>query len=155
MTCDFYLISCCFRYFTFFPFCSIQSFIGLRSCQGAPDAEGGPLESVSKVHHVEDVEDFDNQLKNAGNKVVLVDFFAVWCPPCKRIAPYLDSFAEKYADKLVILKVDVEDLRELSGARFAIGSMPTFIFFKNGESVERFSGANAEKIESTIQRLSA
>lgn len=107
------------------------------------------------MHHVEDEADFDNQLKNAGNKVVLVDFFATWCPPCKRIAPYLDTYAEKYSDKLVILKVDVEENHDLAMGRFVVGSMPTFIFFKNGETVERFSGANAEKIEATIQRLSA
>lgn len=134
---------------------SIKSFEELRTRSDVDETKESPSESASKVHHVDDEEDFDNQLKNAGDKLVLVDFFATWCGPCKRIAPFLETSAEKYADQLVVLKVDVDQLNELAMGRYVVSSMPTFIFFKNGQTVERFSGANAEKIEETIKKHTA
>ena len=49
--------------------------------------------------------DFDQQLENAGDKLVVVDFFATWCGPCKMIAPKLEELSKDYADKVVIIKV--------------------------------------------------
>lgn len=93
---------------------SIESFEALKTRSGAQETHETPLEAVTKVHHVEDEEDFDNQLKNAGDKVVLVDFFATWCMPCVTITPYLDNFAEKYSGRLLILKIDVDELTDLA-----------------------------------------
>lgn len=50
-------------------------------------------------------EDFEEQLKAAGDKLVLVDFFATWCGPCKMIAPKLEEHSKTYAERLVVLKV--------------------------------------------------
>lgn len=134
---------------------SIESFEALKTRSGAQETHETPLEAVTKVHHVEDEEDFDNKLKNAGDKVVLVDFFATWCMPCVTITPYLDNFAEKYSGRLLILKIDVDELTDLAMGRFKIDLMPTFIYFKNGEIVERFSGGSDAKIETAIQKYIA
>lgn len=58
--------------------------------------------------------DFDAKLEAAGDLLVLVDFHATWCGPCKMIAPKLEEFANKYVDKLVIVKVDHARLNESS-----------------------------------------
>nr|WP_281166703.1 thioredoxin [Paenibacillus ginsengihumi] len=66
--------------------------------------------------------------------VVLVDFWAPWCGPCKMIAPVLEELSVKYGDKLTIAKVNVDDNPE-SAARYGVMSIPTLKLFKNGEEV--------------------
>lgn len=71
---------------------------------------------------------------------VLVDFFATWCGPCKMIAPVLDEISAEYSGKAKILKVDVDASNELAG-QFGVRSVPTLIFFKNGEIADKQIGA--------------
>lgn len=92
-------------------------------------------------------------MKRAGRKLVVVDFSATWCGPCKYIAPHLERFAKKYAGKIEVLKVDVDEHEDLAIGRYQVKSMPTFVFLKNGKVVKRFSGANPAKIERTIDQL--
>lgn len=96
--------------------------------------------------------DFDAQLEAAGDKLVVVDFFATWCGPCKVIAPKLEEFADTYKDRIVVLKVDVDECENVT-ERYNITSMPTFVFIKGGVEKDSFSGANAEKLEKFILQL--
>lgn len=105
------------------------------------------------VYVVKDTADFDSRLEAAAGKLVVVDFFATWCGPCKVIAPKLDEFQNTYSDKIVIIKVDVDECEDLA-AKYNISSMPTFLFIKNKEVVDQFAGANGEKLESFIKKHS-
>lgn len=71
---------------------------------------------------------------------VLVDFWAEWCGPCKMIGPLVSEIAEEYEGKAVIAKVDVDSNPEVS-AKFGIRSIPTLLFFKNQEIVDKQIGA--------------
>ncbi len=71
---------------------------------------------------------------------VLVDFWAVWCGPCRLIAPALDEIALEYKDRLKVVKVDVDASPEIS-MRYRIQSIPTLMVFKGGKDVERVIGA--------------
>jgi len=104
------------------------------------------------VHLIESMADFDEQVKNAGAKIVVIDFFATWCGPCKVIAPVLEKLAQQYASNIVVVKVDVDECEELA-MKYEISSMPTFVFLKDGEKVESFSGANPDKLQKTIVQL--
>ncbi len=77
--------------------------------------------------------DFDTQLKDAGNKLIVVDFYATWCGPCKMISPKLEEMAQQFSD-VIFLKVDVDENEEVA-SEYGISCMPTFIFIKNGEKV--------------------
>ncbi len=64
---------------------------------------------------------------------VLVDFWAEWCGPCKMIAPVLDDLAEEYADKIKVVKVDVDANNE-TPSKFGVRGIPTLIIFKGGNA---------------------
>lgn len=75
----------------------------------------------------------------SANTLVLVDFFATWCGPCKMFAPVLEQLKQRYEGRLVVLKVDIDENEELA-SEYSISSVPTIILFKNGEVLERTSG---------------
>ena len=84
---------------------------------------------------------FDELLK--GGKPVVCDFFATWCGPCKMLAPVIDAMSEKYGDKAVFVKVDIDENIELA-ARYGIMSIPLVGVFKGGELVEKSLGYTSQ-----------
>ncbi|KAI4884983.1 hypothetical protein NFI96_020249 [Prochilodus magdalenae] len=100
---------------------------------------------------IEDKQAFDAALRDAGHKLVVVDFTATWCGPCQMIGPIFKGFSEKPEYKeVVFLKVDVDEASDVS-SYCDIKCMPTFHFYKNGKKVDEFSGANSQKLEEKIQ----
>lgn len=91
---------------------------------------------MSKVVHANEAE-FDEILKN--EKLVLVDFFATWCGPCKMLGPEIEKLAEEYDGKAKVVKVDVDQEQALA-MRFQVQSIPTLIVFKNGVQAEHHLG---------------
>jgi thioredoxin 1 len=83
---------------------------------------------------------------------VVIDFFATWCGPCKRIAPLFENLADKFYPAIAFLKVDVDESPELID-RFDISAMPTFIFLKDGKLVKRVEGADVAALEEGFKLL--
>ncbi|XP_056298179.1 thioredoxin [Pseudoliparis swirei] len=93
-----------------------------------------------------DLAEFRQILKDAGDKLVVVDFTATWCGPCKMIGP---QFAEQESKpenaNVIFLKVDVDEAEDIS-KDCQISCMPTFHYYKNGVKVFEFSGANIDTL---------
>ena len=89
----------------------------------------------------------------ASAPVVLVDFWATWCGPCRALAPTIDQIAQEYAGRVVVAKCNVDECSD-APVNYGIRSIPTLIYFKNGEVAERSVGAVAKsKIAQTLDSL--
>ena len=102
-----------------------------------------------KVIIVNNESEWAAAMATAGSKLVVADFFATWCGPCRMMAPKFVAFSEKYED-VVFIKVDVDKAGGLS-EKFGITSIPAFFFFKNNTKVEEVIGAST-KLESLIEK---
>ena len=86
---------------------------------------------------------FDELLQDG--KLVIVDFWAVWCGPCRMLSPLLDEVEEEMADKVTVVKVNVDDADEIA-MRYRIMNIPTLLFFKNGQQVDKTVGAMPKNV---------
>ena len=95
--------------------------------------------------HVKDTSDsaFETDVLKS-DRPVLVDFWAVWCAPCRALAPTVEAVAEKYSGSATVVKLNVDDNPSVS-QRFGIKGIPTLILFKNGREEERVVGATSEQ----------
>ncbi len=83
-------------------------------------------------------QNFDALLQD--DKLVIVDFWATWCGPCRMLSPILDEVEGEMSDKITVVKVNVDDADEIAG-RYRIMSIPTLLFFKGGQAVDKTVGA--------------
>ncbi|KAK3921337.1 Thioredoxin-2 [Frankliniella fusca] len=103
------------------------------------------------VHHVKNQSDLETKLNEAGGSLVVIDFFATWCGPCKIIAPKLEEMSVEHPD-VVFLKVDVDECEDIA-TEYNISAMPTFVFIKNKEKVDSFSGASVDLLKEKVTQL--
>lgn len=90
----------------------------------------------------------------SSGKAVVIDFWAEWCGPCRRIAPIIDELSTEYADKAIICKCDVDNNDEIA-TKYSIRNIPTVLFIKGGELVDKSVGAATkaqlvEKLENIL-----
>jgi len=104
---------------------------------------------MNGVRELSQEEQLDSELESAGSKLVVVDFTASWCGPCKRMAPFFEEMSTKYS-LAVFLKVDVDTCPE-TAASHRVTAMPTFALFKNKVELERVQGADQQVLETKVK----
>jgi thioredoxin 1 len=116
-----------------------------------------PIETTTKSHdgkivHVNGDAEFRSQVLNSSIPVV-VDFWAVWCKPCKMIEPIIESFAKQYAGKIKFVKVNLDRNRSLA-RKYRIRGIPAMVMFKNGKEADREVGLVPEyKLKRKMEKL--
>lgn len=121
-------------------FLVFRSYLRMKNIKSMPESE--------KIKILTD-QNFRNQIKNG---LVLVDFWAAWCMPCRLMVPVLNELAEDPANTTTIAKLNVDEQRS-TASKFGIRSIPTSILFKNGKEVERIVGVkSADQIRKVIAK---
>jgi thioredoxin 1 len=110
------------------------------------------MAEVAEVQAVTDA-DFDSAVLKS-DKPVLVDFWAVWCGPCRMIAPIVDQIRGEFGDKIKVMKMDIDE-NPTTPMKLGIMSIPTVIIFKNGQAAERTVGYRPNMKGDLVAKLNA
>lgn len=104
--------------------------------------------SVQELTSMEECEKVCTQIPN---KIIVLDFSATWCGPCKRIYPLLQNLSQEYQNTL-FYKIDIDQLPDIA-SHFGISSVPSFKFIYNNKIVAEFAGADSQKLTQTLEDL--
>lgn len=128
MSTAFIIIGLALLLFVVYSFYTIRK---IRNMKEVPDSK--KIVTLTKAN-------FEHQIKNG---VVLVDFWASWCMPCKMLAPVINEVAEAVNGLAKIGKLNIEEQKDIA-SKFSVRSIPTLILFKNGREVKRFVGVKTK-----------
>ncbi|MFW9772871.1 MAG: thioredoxin [Promethearchaeota archaeon] len=105
---------------------------------------------IIKVHSIED---FDALLKDYPEKVIIIDFWAIWCGPCMMFAPIFEKLQKEHANEFIFVKVNVDENPSIA-QRYRITGIPTTLFIQNEKQVHKIAGAvNQEYMERVLEKL--
>lgn len=109
------------------------------------------------VTKISENEEFAPFVNSSASKLVVLDFYADWCGPCKAIAPYVEELSNTFSDKANFAKVDIQSCDTIADS-FKVSGIPYFVFMRDGRIVDTMTGAKKdalkEKIEANIARIS-
>jgi len=124
---------------------SIRGHSGFPKLQAAFDK--AKYKNVVVVHNSAQFDEIIAKAKSE-NKIIVVDFTAVWCGPCQRVAPLFADFSEQYS-KLIFLKVDIDECQDIA-EKYKVEAVPTFKIFKEGNEADVIEGANVNGLKELI-----
>ncbi|MEO1693271.1 MAG: thioredoxin [Cyanobacteria bacterium J06631_6] len=104
------------------------------------------MTSITKASFV-DHNEFEQLIKD--NKLVVADYTATWCGPCKVVAPLIDKLAEEYSDRVTVVKIDIDQNKD-AAKKYGIRSIPAVLVFRDGEVVENTFGSQPYETYSNI-----
>ena len=102
------------------------------------------------VCEIKTKDEFEEIIEDSEGKLIVIQFTAVWCKPCKKILPKLKELSIKYGNTYCF-KVDADKVEELTN-KFNVKTLPTFLFYKNGKKLDECSGADTKKLEDMINK---
>ncbi|TGZ84496.1 thioredoxin-domain-containing protein [Ascodesmis nigricans] len=122
---------------------------------GGVDASAPPIIAITSPVRAQPADishstaDYNSKVGNK-DKLVVIDFHATWCGPCKAIAPQIEKYSKQYAD-VEFYKIDVDEVPDVA-QQFGVRAMPTFKFVKNGNVVGEVVGANPKAVQAAIEQ---
>jgi thioredoxin 1 len=134
-------------WFSFGLFLSIDVPESISCVAGSSVPASNMAVDQGKIHIINNSSQWDAKIDEAKatSKIVVVDFTATWCGPCRLMAPIFAELSKKF-ENLIFLKVDVDEVQDVT-SKWEVRAMPTFLFIKNGEQLDKIVGANKEELE--------
>ncbi len=137
---------------------SLCCFLMLMACspkQGNSDSQSGNV-SVTSEEETASNASKDEIVDSSSSKIIVIDFFATWCGPCKAMAPAMEQMQEKYGDKIIIRKIDVDEEQALA-QQYQIESIPTLVVISpSGEVLDKVVGAQpVEVLDEMFSKLAS
>ena len=108
---------------------------------------------MPKLIHIDDKQDLTNLLLQAKNdkKLIVIDFYATWCGPCKMIAPAFEQLSQTYQNQAIFVKIDVDQAQDIA-MEYKVNAMPTFKIIKDEKEIDSIRGANIQGGEQAIKK---
>ena len=107
--------------------------------------------TLPSIIHCTSEHDYYTALESAGDRLVVVDCYAPWCPPCQQIAPIFEQLAGQYPD-IVFIKVDMDQAGPSLKSELGVWALPTFCFLRDGKKVGSFMGANESLLRQGLEQ---
>lgn len=105
------------------------------------------------IVEIQSIEDFNKILKEYPNKIIIIDFWAVWCGPCMFFAPVFKKLHEEFKNEFIFVKVNVDENNTIA-MKYNITGIPTTLFIKNGDAINKIIGAlNYEQMKQVLVNL--
>lgn len=105
------------------------------------------------IIEIQSTEDFNKLLKDYPNKMIIIDFWAVWCGPCMFFAPIFKKLHEEYKNEFIFVKVNVDENSAIA-MKYSITGIPTTLYIKNGDVINKAIGAlNYEQMKQVLEKL--
>lgn len=101
---------------------------------------------------IKNMDEFDKKLNNGGDTLLVLDFYATWCGPCKEMDPHVKKLVKDYKDKVNVLKINVDKFPDICDY-YKVKSMPTFVFIRNKKRLSSFAGADEKLLKDKMKSL--
>jgi len=127
------------RYLPFYMLILTMFFFCVASCKNNASSQTQPPVDLAAIPSIDSVEQFNKIIETSEERLLILDFYADWCPPCKELEPILEKIAKEESDMISIYKINIDQNRELSNS-FRISGVPHVAFVKNKENVFSLTG---------------
>jgi thioredoxin 1 len=128
---------------------------GIASCRDNTGNKTRDPLADSGIRYIDSMEQFNKIIQTSGERLLMFDFYADWCPPCKEIDPVLEKIAKEKSEMVTVYKINIDRNRALADS-FRVGGIPHVVFFKNKETVLSLSGLYPKNMYlKLVERFSA
>jgi thioredoxin 1 len=128
---------------------------GIASCWDDTDNKARDPLTDSGIRYIDSTEQFNKIIQMSGERLLMFDFYADWCPPCKEIEPVLEKIAKEKSDMVTVYKINIDRNKALADS-FRVSGIPHVVFFKNKETVLTLNGLYPKNMYlKLVERFSA
>jgi thioredoxin 1 len=118
---------------------TILLFFEIASCGNDTSKKARVSDTDSGISSIDNMEQFNKIIDKSGNVLLIFDFYADWCPPCKELEPILEKIAKEKNSMVKVYKINIDRSKEIVNS-FRVGGIPHVVFFKNRETVLALTG---------------